>query len=179
MAKRCVALLRGINVGKAKRVAMADLRALFEELGYTDVATLLNSGNVVFSGARGKPATTARAIGRGIEERFGFTSRVLVVPGADLGRALAEDPLLDVADDPSRHMLGFLQDAASQKAVRALAQRDWGRERLALGPRAVYVWCPKGVIDSAAMKALAKELGEDWTARNRRTTEKLAELLAD
>lgn len=176
MATRSVALLRGINVGKAKRVAMADLRALFEELGYTDVATLLNSGNVVFSGARGKPAGTARKLELAIEKGFGFTSRVTIVSGADLARVLAENPLTDVADDASRLMIGFLQDAAALKGLRELARQDWGRERLALGPRALYVWCPKGVIDSAPMKALQKLLGEGWTARNRATVEKLAEL---
>lgn len=178
MTKRSVALLRGINVGKAKRVAMADLRALFEELGYTDVATLLNSGNVVFAGARGNPAGTASRIEKAIEGRCGFSSRVTIVSGADLARALDENPLADLADDPSRLMIGFLQDAAALKGLRELARADWGRERLALGPRALYVWCPQGVIDSAPMKALQKQLGESWTARNRATVEKLAELAA-
>lgn len=176
MAGRSVALLRGINVGKAKRVAMADLRELLEELGYTDVQTLLNSGNVVFSGARGKSAGVARKLEKAIEASFGFGSRVTVVAGADLARVLEENPLSDTADDPARLMIGFLQDAASLKGLRDLAREDWGRERLALGPRAVYVWCPKGVIDSAPMKALQKRLGEDWTARNHATVEKLAEL---
>ena len=176
MKARSVALLRGINVGKAKRVAMADLRALFEGLGYTDVATLLNSGNVVFTGARGKAAGVARRIEGAIEERCGFASRVTIVSGADLARVLEENPLAKEADDPSRMMIGFLQDAAGLRALRELARQDWGRERLALGPRALYVWCPKGVIDSAPMKALQKQLGEGWTARNRATVEKLAEL---
>ena len=64
MASRQVALLRGINVGRAKRVAMADLRALVEDLGYCDVRTLLNSGNVVFTAARAAPGTL-RAATRG------------------------------------------------------------------------------------------------------------------
>lgn len=173
-----MALLRGINVGKAKRVAMTDLRALFEGLGYTDVATLLNSGNVVFGGAKGTPASTAKRIEAEIERRCGFASRVTIVSGADLARVLAENPLAAVADDPSRLMIGFLQDAAELKALEPLAAQDWGRERLAIGPRALYVWCPRGVIDSAPMKALSKQLGELWTARNRATVEKLAELAA-
>lgn len=178
MAKKSVALLRGINVGKAKRVAMADLRKLFEGLGYTDVATLQNSGNVVFAGATGKPQGTARKIEAAIEKRCGFTSRVTIVSGADLSRVLDENPLERIADDPSRLMIGFLQDASALKALKPLAAHDWGRERLALGPRALYVWCPKGVIDSAPFKALQKELGESWTVRNRATVEKLAELAA-
>jgi uncharacterized protein (DUF1697 family) len=176
VAKKSVALLRGINVGKAKRVAMADLRVLFEELGYIDVATLLNSGNVVFAGARGAAAGTARRIEAAIEKRCGFTSRVTIVSGADLARVIDENPLADVADDPSRLMIGFLQEAAALKGLKPLAAQDWGRERLALGPRALYVWCPKGVIDSAPMKALQKQLGEGWTTRNHATVEKLAAL---
>ena len=66
-----VALLRGINVGKAKRIAMADLRALLEGLGYTDVATLLNSGNVVFKVGGGAAKRLAADISAAIATRLG------------------------------------------------------------------------------------------------------------
>ena len=68
---RYVALFRGINVGKAKRIAMADLRALLEKLGYTDVRTLLNSGNAVFTGRAGAPDTHAAAHPRGGRKEAG------------------------------------------------------------------------------------------------------------
>ena len=72
MASRMVALIRGINVGKAKRVAMADLKALVEELGHREVATLLNSGNVVFTAAGGRPAEAASRIEEAMGKRFRF-----------------------------------------------------------------------------------------------------------
>jgi uncharacterized protein (DUF1697 family) len=85
----CVALLRGINVGKAKRIAMADLRALIEGLGYTDVRTLLNSGNVVFSASRGATAAIAAAIEKAIVARFGFSAAVVVVTAKELEAIVA------------------------------------------------------------------------------------------
>ena len=82
MANRHVALIRGINVGRAKRVAMADLRELLAELGYRDVQTLLNSGNVVFSGGREKPARMGKRIEAAMAERLGVSARVTVLIAA-------------------------------------------------------------------------------------------------
>src|SRR6187455_453211 len=99
---RHVALLRGINVGTAKRVAMADLRELVEGLGFGDVRTLLNSGNVVFT-AKGKAAVDAAArIEQGLTTRCGVSARVTVVSAAELAEAVARNPLGKLADDPSR-----------------------------------------------------------------------------
>ncbi|MBK6898439.1 MAG: DUF1697 domain-containing protein [bacterium] len=86
------ALLRGINVGRAKRIAMADLRRLFADLGYADVRTLLNSGNVVFAAKSPDAAGHARAIRAAIEREFGFTAPVIVVTAADLAAILLENP---------------------------------------------------------------------------------------
>ncbi len=69
MANRQVALLRGINVGRANRVAMVDLRALFETMGYIDVRTLLNSGNVVFTSSRAASMTVGRLLGDAVTSR--------------------------------------------------------------------------------------------------------------
>src|SRR4029453_11384265 len=92
MAGRHVAFLRGINVGRAKRVAMSDLRKLVEDLGYRDVVTRLNSGNVVFTvpgGARGDPAAR---IERGIAERLGVSSKVATLTAEGLGGAGPANP---------------------------------------------------------------------------------------
>ncbi|MCB1279910.1 MAG: DUF1697 domain-containing protein, partial [Salinibacterium sp.] len=99
---RQVALLRGINVGRAKRIAMADLRARLAGLGFEDVRTLLNSGNVVYS-AKGS-ATTAREalIESTIEASFGVTSRVFVLSAAALRTIADEFPWSEEDRDPSR-----------------------------------------------------------------------------
>src|SRR5436190_7614221 len=102
MAGRQVALLRGINVGRAKRVAMADLRALIEGLGYGDVRTLLNSGNVVFTAPRAAPDNAAARIEKALATDLGVSARVTVLTAQELAEAVAANPLLEVADDFSR-----------------------------------------------------------------------------
>lgn len=82
---RAVALLRGINVGRAKRIAMADLRALMAELGFDDVRTLLNSGNIVFTDPKGKPAQASGRIERAIADQLGVSTQVLVITADELG----------------------------------------------------------------------------------------------
>ena len=76
MASRYVALIRGINVGRAKRVAMADLRTLLAELGYVDVRTILNSGNVVFSGQQQQPSRIGKRVEEAMAQRLGVSGRV-------------------------------------------------------------------------------------------------------
>jgi len=73
-----VALIRGINVGKAKRISMEDLKALVERLGYEDVRTVLNTGNVVFKGKKAAEWTIAARIQEALETRHGFTANTLV-----------------------------------------------------------------------------------------------------
>lgn len=169
-----VALLRGINVGKAKRVAMADLRALVESLGYRDVATLLNSGNVVFT----VPATAKGEPGPRIEKalvaKLGVSARVTVLTADELDVVVRGNPLLGVATDPSRLLVAVLADASDRPRLAALAKRDWGAERFAVGARVAYLWCPDGVIESPAGKALEREFGQSVTSRNWATITKLA-----
>jgi uncharacterized protein (DUF1697 family) len=106
---RLVTFLRGINVGGAKRVAMADLRALLEDLGYEDVATVLQSGNaVVTTGA--SPAAAGKAIERAIADRLGLEVAVIVRTGEELARIVAADRLGGVADDPANSLVFFMTD---------------------------------------------------------------------
>ena len=112
MAGRYVALLRGINVGTAKRVAMSELRALVEELGYSDVRTLLNSGNVVFTAAKAEPREAALRIKKALEGKLGVSARVTVISDEELADVVAGNPLGKVADNPSRLLVGILGDPA-------------------------------------------------------------------
>ena len=137
-----VALIRGINVGHAKRVAMADLRALVEGLGYGDVRTLLNSGNVLFTALGVAPGDAAAHIERALEERLGVSARVTVLSAAELAAAVADNPLLEVADNPSRLMVAVLANPADRTRLEPLLAQDWAPEALALGARVAYLWCP-------------------------------------
>lgn len=168
-----IALLRGINVGRAKRIAMADLRTLFEELGFTGVRTVLNSGNVVFGGATCAPAAAAAAIEEALVRRLGVASRVTVLGAGELAQVIAGNPLLATATDHAR-LVTFLLAGEAQRALLApLAKQDWAPGALAVGERAAYVWCPTGVLDSAAAAAVAKALGDTTTSRNWNTLSKL------
>lgn len=168
-----IALLRGINVGRAKRVAMADLRTLFEELGFTDVRAVLNSGNVVFGSPAQSPASAAAAIEVALVRRLGVVSRVRVLGGAELAAIVAANPLVAQATDHARLIAFILPDGHSPEPLAALAEQDWSPGALAVGDGAVYVWCPDGVLDSAAAAAVNKVLGDATTARNWNTLTKL------
>ncbi len=177
MAGRHVALLRGINVGTAKRVAMADLRALAESLGHTDVATLLNSGNMVFRAPRTTAAAAARKLEAGLKAATGIDARVLGLSAAELDEVAGDNPLLADMTDPARLQVFVLADPATGLAAAApLARQNWGADRLGLGRRAVYVWCAEGVLASKLAAALGKALGDQATARNWATIVKIAAL---
>ena len=179
MAGRLVALLRGINVGRAKCVAMADLRAAVEGLGYRDVRTLLNSGNVVFTAPRTAPDAAASRIEKALATGLGVSSRVTVFTAAEVDAAVAECPLLEVADDPSRLLVAFLRDPADRPKVEPLLQQDWAPEALAVGTRVAYLWCPEGVLASRLAETVGRALGDAVTTRNWATVRKLRALAAE
>ena len=173
MAGRLVALIRGINVGRAKRVAMADLRTLVEKLGYRDVRTLLNSGNVVFTSRGGTPGAAAIRIEQAMARHPGISARVIVVTAAELAVAVSANPLVKIATNPSRLMVAFLAHQPDRARLRALVKQDWAPERLALGARVAYLWCPEGVIASPLSDAVGRVLGDAMTVRNWSTVTKL------
>lgn len=175
----CVALLRGINVGKAKRIAMADLRAVFERLGHRDVRTLLNSGNVIFRTSGRGTGSLAAAIEAAIAKRFGFRAPVLVVTADQLAAIVAANPPANARRDPSRMLVAFVGTALALERGRELLRRTWAPEALALGPGAAYLWCANGIIDSKLLQAFTRATGEAATARNWATVLKLRAAAAD
>lgn len=171
-----MALLRGINVGTAKRVAMADLRALVEDLGYGDVRTVLNSGNVVFSAPDAAAVDADAGIQAAVAERLGVSCRVVVLTAAELAAVVADNPLLPVADNPSRLFVAVLADPAERALLGPLAEQDWAPEVLAVGTRAAYLWCPGGMAVSRLADAVGRVLGDGVTTRNWATMAKLRAL---
>ena len=173
MTGRLVALLRGINVGRAKRVAMADLRSLVSGLGYRDVATVLNSGNVLLTAPGVAPGDAAAAIEGALAARVGVRARVTVLRAEELAAAVADNPLGGVATDPSRLLVAFLQSPADRSRVEPLLAEDWSPEALALGRRVAYLWCPGGVLASRLPEAIGHALGDAVTIRNWATVTRL------
>jgi uncharacterized protein (DUF1697 family) len=175
VAARQIALIRGINVGRAKRVAMADLRTLFESLGYGDVSTLLNSGNVVFTTRKGAGAAATR-IENALAAELGVSARVTVLTATELAAAIADNPLLGIADDHSRLLVAVLSNPADRPKLLQLLKQDWSKDVLAVGTRVAYLWCSEGILVSRLAAAVNRVLGDAVTARNCATMMKLLAL---
>jgi len=179
MAKqqRVVVLLRGVNVGRAKRISMADFSQILTDLGATDIRTVLNSGNAVCTTDL-KPTALAAAVSAEIEERLGFSSDVIIRSGNQLAAVLESNPLGSVATDASRHLVMFLGDAPTAANIGALQAIDPGPEQWVLDGEELHTWLPNGVADSQLIKALNKGvLAVSWTGRNWSTVQKLHELI--
>ena len=178
MSATWVLLLRGVNVGTAKRVPMATLRSMLADLGFTGVRTLLNSGNAVFDASSdADPAGIAASIEAELAARLGVSTAAIVLPAQRLQAAADEDPFTEVATDPSRLLVGFVGALSDLGALTALMDEDWSPDVFALGEHAAYLWCPHGVAASRLARALAgPRTGVVVTARNRTTVDKLIAL---
>ena len=175
---RYVGLLRAVNLGK-RQVPMARLRALMEGLGFTDVQTLMASGNVVFGTDRPDGAGLEAELSAAIEDEFGFPVPVLLRIAADLDRVIADNPFPEALDGEPE----FLHVAFASEAVPADAYHDVDRsvfepDDFAVGTHEVYLWFANG----AGRSKLAVDVpGTDhiaFTARNWNTVLKLRDLLS-
>ena len=173
MADKQIAFIRGINVGRAKRVSMSDLRRLCVDLGFTDVKTLLNSGNVVFTAPRSTPVKSASMIEDALFESCGISARVTVITSVELSGIINENSIAPMAMDPSRLLVTILSNPSDAKRLKSLEKKSWRPEALAIGKRAVYQWCPDGILASKLAQAIGRELGDAATARNWATMMKL------
>jgi uncharacterized protein (DUF1697 family) len=175
---RYAVLLRGINVGRAKRVAMADLRALLEDAGYTAVRTHLNSGNVVLTGEEADPAEHAARIEAAIRDQLGMEVRCAVLTADELCAIVDGHPFADVADNGSRMMAYVYVRPIDPALVAGHPRVPLDPERARVGDRAVYQWCPDGLMAAPDVGPYIKEhLRTDVTARNWNTITKLADLI--
>jgi uncharacterized protein (DUF1697 family) len=171
---RYVALLRAVNLGRTRRVAMPRLREVLEERGHGAVRTHLASGNVLLDSDLTE-ADLAADLSTVIEQEFGFDVPVVVRTGAEMAAVLAGDPFAMVATDLSRYSVTFLPAAPDPARVDALPPPDGG-EYLVRG-RELYLWLPEGLRDSPMGSwKWDRLLGVAGTARNWNTVQKLAEL---
>ena len=168
-----VALLRGINVGKTKRIAMADLRALALKLGYARAHTLLNSGNLVLEAERTDPKTIGSELSRAIEKRFGFDVPLVILSQTQLDEVIKQNALAQANRDPARFLVAFVCEGAALGKVRPLLKQSWAPDALHIGSRAAYLWCARGLIESRLAQSFARTAGEAATTRNWATVLKL------
>lgn len=174
-----VVLLRGINLASRNRVPMAELREHLSGLGYEDVRTLLQSGNVVLD-TDVSAERLAQQIEREVEARFGVKSPVIVRTREQLAAVVALDPLREVVENDKLYQVSFLSDEPSGEAIEKLEGADIEPERFKHVGREIYAWHPKGIHSSPLARLLSdKRLGVTATARNWSTTVKLLDLATD
>jgi uncharacterized protein (DUF1697 family) len=172
-----IALLRGVNVGKGKRVPMAELRALLTGLGYTDVRTLLNSGNAVFRASRGTSLRIASDIAAALQRRLGIAVPVIVKSARELDAIVAGVPVAIEDAHRSRFLVAFAPDRNGLAGLAAIRPLVGSRERFVIGRHAAYLYCAAGILESKAGSALLGRLGQNATTRNLATTLKLHALV--
>ena len=171
--QRCIALLRGVNLGGNKKVPMAELKRLVEGLGFTDVRTLLNSGNVVFTARASAVRTAAARIQQTLLDQLGVSSKVTVLTAEELGAILDENPIAGLCDNPSRMLIAVFAEEGARAKAEALAKQAWAPEVMSVGTRAAYLWCVNGISAGQLGFAVDKALKTGVTARNLGTMTKL------
>jgi uncharacterized protein (DUF1697 family) len=174
-----IALLRGVNLGGANRVAMADVRAALEAAGFSAVRSLLQSGNLVFQTERAENADIETRAEAALRERIGLKVEVVVRDPAAWQAMIAANPFPEVAEtDPPPLDPVDLNTRPAPDAEAAMAAIP-GREQARLIGREAIIWYPDGQADTKlAGAALDRALGARGTARNWNTVLKLAALVA-
>ena len=155
---------------------MAALRDLLTGLGYGDVRTYLQSGNVVLS-SRISASRLERELEEQLASRFDMDVQVLVRTRDELADVVERDPLGKVADNPARYLVSFLSAEPKAEVVRELATVDVAPEQFVVSGRELYAWHPSGIQRSPLAKLLSeRRLGVSATARNWNTVTKLLAL---
>ncbi len=172
---RQIALLRGINLASRNRVSMPDLRRALGEAGYEDVATLVQSGNIVLTSGKA-PKTLEREISKLVLDEFGVTSATVVRTRDELAGTIERNPIPDGPSTPKLFQVTFFSEEPDGAAVERLLAQDFGAEQVAVIGREAYAWHPDGIQRSKLARELGRCLGDGGTARNWNTVTKLLEL---
>ena len=155
---------------------MASFRGALTDLGYTDVTTLLNSGNAVFRATGGAEQDHERRIAAALEATVGVRAPVVVKTARVLAAIVDEDPLEIEQADASRSLVAFTSDRETLAALAHAEHQVVAPERFAVGAHAAYLVCPGGLRECEAAKTLLGPAKGDVTTRNWATTCKLRAL---
>jgi uncharacterized protein (DUF1697 family) len=174
---RYVALLRSVNVAGHGRIAMPELKGSFETLGYKEVTTYIQTGNVLFSSPSKSIATLAGAIEEQVAADFGSAPAVVLRSVSQLQRVGASSPYAAKGADPARHHVTFLAAAPSADRLARFSPPRSGRDELTIDGLEVYVHTPDGYANTKLTGAyLERHLGVLSTTRNWNTVSKLCAL---
>ncbi|HEX6507991.1 MAG TPA: DUF1697 domain-containing protein [Chloroflexota bacterium] len=174
---RYVALLRGINVGGHAKISMADLRGLMDSLGHTEVRTLLQSGNALFTSPRDNRTELTGEIEQAITSGLGLRVSVLLRTGDELAALVEENPFPNGMALPTHLHVSFLSDQPDSERLSGIDMRRFEPDEFRIGDRAIYLWYPNGAgRTKLSNDFFERRLGLTATARNWNTVTKLLDL---
>jgi uncharacterized protein (DUF1697 family) len=176
-----VCLLRGINVVGHKIIKMDRLRAAFEALGFADVKTYIQSGNVVFKAPAQSSEKLAKRIGEAVLSQFGFSVPAMVKTPEEVGAVIKNNPFLkEKGIDSSKLHVTFLSHAPEKTAVKMLDAIAADPDRFRCSRETVYLHCPNGYGETKlSNNAFEKMLAVRATTRNWKTVNKLHQMMQD
>jgi uncharacterized protein (DUF1697 family) len=173
-----VSMLRGINVGPHKRIKMDALRECFEALGFEQVRTYIQSGNVVYKAGKIAPLALSGKIEKELLKRFGFCVPVVSRTDDEIGETVSKNPFLkERGIDPEKLHVMFLSDVPAARAVKKLDAFLTAPEQCRWIGKVMYLYLPNGVAESKLMKSpLDRILSVTTTARNWKTVNQLLQM---
>jgi uncharacterized protein (DUF1697 family) len=172
-----VALLRGVNVGGRAKVSMEALRGLFVDMGHTDVASYVQSGNIAFRTTRSDQASLRTSLETKISADLGVDVTVLIRSGRELATVLEKNPFSGRTDDPTKLHVTFLAERPAAALVADLPAGRGGADEFSVAGREIYLFCPGGYGETKLNNAFfEKRLATRATTRNWKTVAKLADM---
>jgi uncharacterized protein (DUF1697 family) len=173
-----ISLLRGINVGGNRKILMADLKILYSRLGFQNIATYIQSGNVVFETTAADTEQIAQSIAQAIQTQYGFDVPTMVIAAADMHKIAAENPFLAADSDTpiERLHVTFLAKAPAEAALQKIATYHYAPDIFSIKNQAAYIACEKYNETKLSNAFFEKQLGVNATTRNWKTVLQLVAL---
>lgn len=175
-----ISLLRGINVSGHKIIKMETLRKVYENIGFKEVKSYIQSGNLIFRSGEENVSKIEEIIRKEIGKEFGFEVRVKVLIAQELESALNENPFLkDNSLDLKQHYFAFLDQNPSQENWEILKNLELNGEQMELGEKVLFVYYPNGAGQSKlSTNLIENKLKVSATMRNLNTSRKLLEMVS-
>ncbi len=177
-----ISLLRGINVAGQKKIKMADLRAHYEAIKFTDVQSYIQSGNLLFNSKSNDEAAVAKKILSKIKKEYGFDVPIFITTEKALKKVVRNNPFLKKSDfDISKMYVTFMSESPDKTLIKALPIHESVDDEYIIDKQTIYLYCsPKGYGKTKlSNNFFEKKLKVQCTTRNWKTLNKLIEMSED
>lgn len=173
-----VSMLRGINVSGQKKIKMAVLKTLYEDLGFGKVETYIQSGNVVFQSKKTSSVNLSKKIGSAIESQYGFTVPITIRTREELGKLIGANPFANRKNvDPSSLYVTFLESRPKEALIASINTVDSKSDEFIVLGNEIYLSCPGGYGKTKlSNNFFESKLKQSATTRNWKTVNVLYEM---